>query len=277
MKTLVEKAILVSLNITQWTARKFDRKITDEVNKKHNATDAGRFNKLLIATDHLKEITQVVTEARTFHANNTLPWNNDGQRLLPAEQYFEYTARVSELKEKYETAVRKFILSYPTMIDEARERLNGMFSEEDYPKDIASRFALTTSFMPVPDAADLRINVSDEEVSKLKAEISSEINNRMAAAQGDIYQRMTDHLKRMHERLADKKAIFRDSLFDDLLGMVELLPKLNIAGDKNVITLCEELRSLYCDPQEVRENVRKRKAKADEVNDILKKINGFMA
>jgi hypothetical protein len=53
---LSRKATLVSVNVSQWTARRLDRKVTDEVNRQHNAAkDAGRYNKLLIEAEHLKE------------------------------------------------------------------------------------------------------------------------------------------------------------------------------------------------------------------------------
>lgn len=68
MKNLAEKALLVTLNISQWSARKYDRKVTEEVNDTHQAKDAGRFNKLLIDKTHLDEIQKIVNEARHFHA-----------------------------------------------------------------------------------------------------------------------------------------------------------------------------------------------------------------
>lgn len=277
MKTLKEKAILVSLEIKQWTARKFDRKVTEEVNEHHNAKDAGRFNKLLIASEHLQNITKAVTEIRDYHYTATLPWNNEGTRLLASELYFDYTAKIGQLKDKYEEAVSKFVTGYPAMIEEAKVKLNGLFNPDDYPSDVSDRFGIRTSFMPVPDSSDLRVNVGLEEVDRLKVDIAKEINDRFASAQRDIYVRVSEHLKRMHEKLSDKKGIFRDSLFNNLLEMVELLPKLNIAGDKNIAEVCEELRSLYCDPDTIRKNVRKRKETADQVNSILGKLNGLMA
>lgn len=40
-------SIVVSLSIGQWTARRLDKKVTNEVNTQHSASeDAGRYNKL---------------------------------------------------------------------------------------------------------------------------------------------------------------------------------------------------------------------------------------
>ena len=53
---LSRKAVLVSVNISQWTARKLDREVTDEVNASHGAQkDAGRYNKLLLEKEALAD------------------------------------------------------------------------------------------------------------------------------------------------------------------------------------------------------------------------------
>src|SRR5438094_45147 len=41
--TLHHSAMLAALNISQWTARKYDKNVSKEVEAKHQATDAGRF------------------------------------------------------------------------------------------------------------------------------------------------------------------------------------------------------------------------------------------
>ncbi len=105
MKNLTDKAILVNVQISQWTARKFDNKVTSEVNKKHKTKDAGRFNKILIGVEHLKEISQIANKARTYHYDNTTPWSDSGERLLSNLNYFDYIQNISALQDEFD-AVR---------------------------------------------------------------------------------------------------------------------------------------------------------------------------
>lgn len=275
MKNLTEKAILVNVQISQWTARKYDNKVTSEVNKAHKTTDAGRFNKLLIGTKHLQEIAQIANKARTFHYTNTLPWSDSGERLLPSDNYFEYIGKLSELKNEFESAVTKFTRAYPDMIDEAKINLNGLFNPSEYPKNINERFGIKSTFMPVPQVEDIRINISDNEVESIKQKVGAEINERFAAAQRDIYTRMVEQLQKMRERLADKDAVFRDSLFENILELVKLLSKLNVTEDKNILSLCDEMKALYTDPENVRKDTKLRKEKVKEVDAVLTKIDSF--
>lgn len=274
MKNLTEKAILVSVQISQWTARKYDRKITDEVNKNHNSKDAGRFNK--IAKEHLQAISQIANKARTFHYDNTLPWSDNGERLLPSENYFQYIGRLSELKNEFESTVSKFMLEYPAMIEEAKINLNGLFNQSDYPSNIGDRFAIKSSFMPVPEVEDIRIDLAPKELDSIKAQVQRELSERFSAAQKDIYQRVIEQLRHMHERLSNKDNAFKNSLFENVLELVDLLPRLNVINDENITAMCAELKGLYCDPENVRKSNALRKEKAKEVDAMLAKIDSFL-
>lgn len=274
--TLTDKALLVTLSICQWSARKYDKKATDEVNTAHGATDAGRFNKALVSRDHLQEIGKIANEARTFHYDNTLPWGDNGERLLPASNYFEYTQALARYKNQFDGLVREFSKSYPLMIDEARRRLNGLFNVNDYPSNVADKFDVKTTFMPVPDSSDFRLTLNSQEVESLRERIEKEVNSRFAQAQRDIYARVADQLKRMHERLSVSDGVFRNSLFENLRELCDLLPRLNIAQDARITALTQELQQVYTDPDAVRKDTRLRAEKAAQVENILGRMTGFL-
>ncbi len=66
MKSLAEMALLANVSISQWTGRSYDREVSEEIEKEHNAHDAGRYNKILIKEDGFKEIQKVARAARDF-------------------------------------------------------------------------------------------------------------------------------------------------------------------------------------------------------------------
>lgn len=274
---LQDSSIVVILALSQWTARKLDRKITDEVNEQHNASsDAGRYNKLLVDKTYLDPIVKIANRARTFHYENTLCWGDNGDRLLPAENYFPYVTAMGKMKREFESAVEAFLKNYNKVMANAKERLNGMFNEKDYPSklEIESKFGFKTDFMPVPDT-DFRVKLNKAEVDKLKKELEGEMTNRLTAAVGNIWERIHDQLSKMKAKLSDKDSIFRDSLFGNLQELIELLPKLNITKDVNIAKICNEMKALVVSPDEVRNNDSVRSKKAKEVNDVLKKFGAF--
>lgn len=268
--SITEKAMLVSLSIKQWTARKYDRKITEEVNQSHNSKDAGRFNKLLIEKSRLSPIVNAANAIRMFHYNNTLAWADEGDRLLPVANFFEYSTKINALKDDFEAAVKDFISDYHLIIDEARRNLNGLFNPMDYPSDINDRFAVRFSFMPVPDSNDFRINISKEELDVMRSKMNVEVNSRLDNATSSLKDKIREHLIYMRDRLAEPNGIFRDSLFSNLDSLIELAPKLNVTSDRMIDNLITGMREISNEPQYVRDNLNVRL-------DIVRRINNLLA
>lgn len=274
---LKTNSLIVSFSASQWVARKHDKTITNEVKTTHNAADdAGRYNKLLVSKEHTDPINQIVGKARSFHYTNTLSWGDNNERLLPTKNYFDYVAEMAKLKGEFEQAVVAFFNNYDNVIAEARIRLNGMFKETDYPTklEIQNKFAFKTSFMPVPDN-DIRIELQNEEVDKIRQGIEMELNNRIAGAVNDIWARIKDTIGKMRDKLADSEAIFRDSLFENIKELAELLPRLNVTNDINIANVCNDIQGLIADPVAIRNNKQLRKDKADEADQILAKFSQF--
>jgi len=64
---LNDRALLVQLSISQWTARKFDKRVTRDVASSHGTTiDVGRYNKVLLPmNDLLDRVHKKSTHIRT--------------------------------------------------------------------------------------------------------------------------------------------------------------------------------------------------------------------
>src|SRR5215471_17281477 len=106
---LSRKATLVAVQISQWTARKLDRRVTDEVNESHGAAkDAGRYNKLLIEAKRLERINSLVAAARTLHYTLTKPWADEGLRILPNVLHEKFANEFRKLKREFDLAADEF-------------------------------------------------------------------------------------------------------------------------------------------------------------------------
>lgn len=278
MKNLSEKALIVNFTIALWSASKTDKKITREVEQAHNATDAGHFNKILIAKKDLEEVKKIATNARAFHYENTLPWGDNGDRLLPSTNYFEYIGKQRDFKQQFEDAVQKFISSYPDIKEEAKRRLNGMFNETDYPSlhKLPKKFSMEATFMPIPNLDDFRISINQTEVERLRSEIEQHVYIRINDATKNIWERIADAVKHMYERLSDQDAIFRDSLVTNIADLVDLLPRLNFTNDSGINQSIAQMKQLLVNPDYLRSNSSKRVETAENAKELLDKINDFL-
>lgn len=278
MKNLSEKALLVNVTINQWTARKSDKKVSKQIERQHNAHKAGNFNKILIAEDELKKIQNMAQATREFLYENTLPWGDNGDRLLPVTNYFEFLNQFKDYKTRFETAVDRFIMEYPVLKAEAQRRLNGMFQDTDYPpvSNVRQKFDMSISFMPISTTDDFRLEVDAEEVNNLKSQIESEINNRITQSTKNILARIKEAVSHMVERLSIKDAIFRDSLVENIRELISLLPRLNFTNDRDIADVLESMKTLLVNPDELRNGSKLRNKKAKEAQAILDKITDFL-
>ena len=82
---ITEKAMLAAVHISIWTAVKHDRKVSRDVADQHGAHQgAGRYDKqLLRGADKLDELRTLAGQIRQYFYKITLPWSDEGFRLLP--------------------------------------------------------------------------------------------------------------------------------------------------------------------------------------------------
>ena len=248
-----ETAMLVALNVRCYGATREDKKISEDVAKQRGVhANAGKYAKNLVPKTALEPVVKAIGALRSFHYDNTLPWLDDGVRILPAMNYELYKTAMESLKDQYESAVARFVREWPQIVADAQTRLNSMFRAADYPLDVRGRFGIHIRFMPVADAADFRVQMSDVERAQLQEEISATMGEAQNTATLDMYRRLMTATKTMADRLAAYRKDsstgrtanpFRDSLVENLRDVCVLIPKLNFAGD-------ERLESLRCEIEE---------------------------
>lgn len=288
---LATRAMIVSLSISQWSGRRLDRQITDEVNQQHNAaSDAGRYNKLLLPKEALAPIASIVNETRTDFLKRTLPWMDNGSRIMSSDGYLAHMSWIRAQTSKFERAVEEFIVAYPGYLNDARIRLNGMFKDDDYPGTdiLRSKFAVECRVLPVPSSQDFRVDMSDAQAERIREEIESHVTEATSAAVKDIYARVAEVTGRMVERLnayrpaarpGDRaEGIFRDSLVENVRDLISILPALNITGDPELTAMADKLKPLAAhDAHVLRDNPQIRREVAKEAAVILQTVSEYFA
>ena len=271
--TLISRAMLASLRISSWSARKYDKKVTKETNDAHGAdADAGRYNKMLLPGDasSYKALTSHIAATRVLHYAETLAWSDDGWRLLPVANYTKYTDKLRAAKHTYDALLADFLSDYPALQQAARIKLNGMYRDEDYPSNVASKYGFGIEYNPVPAGGDFRVELSQEEIDIIATRTESRIKNAFEDAHKDAVKRLYDCVSRIHERLAQPEAIFRDSLITNAQELTDVLSRLNIAGDVNLETLRRATASLATvSPDTLRNDAVTRIQTANDAQSIL--------
>lgn len=285
---ITEKGMLTNLTIRQWAAVREDKKVSEEVAKQHGATrKVGRYMKDLIGRDvaELARVREAASALRQFHYTMTLPWSDEGSRLLPSATYFDYAGGIAERKNAFESAVAAFEKAYPDLKAAAEQKLNGLFDEADWPTPevFRSKFSVRLRVFPLADASDFRVKLGSEEEELVRKQITTSMMASLSGAMADVFTRLKTCVGDLMERLARYEVdpqgktvrTFRDSAVTNLRELVALVPKLNILNDPHLRELTEQIDQMLCqrEAQELRDNYITRQKTVEDAAGLLKKLS----
>lgn len=279
---LNDRALLVQLNVSQWTARKYDKKATQQVADANSTKgpEAGRYNKsLLPMNDSLKAVHQKTTEIRKAYYENTLPWGIEGTQLLPTANYLSFMTEFRREKGEWQALVEEFMLNYDVLRSKARGFLAGLYNDNDYPTvgEVSHKFSIDMAVFPVPNA-DFRVSISSDELTRIQSDVETRVREAGAVAMKEVWERLFHHVEHIAERLADPAAIFRDSMLESTEATCSLLTKLNVLDDPNLERMRAEVEAKLTGhhPDSLRNDPDKRRETAATAQDIMARMSVFM-
>lgn len=287
MSQIRNQLLCIALNISCWEARRQDKKVNSEVAANHGtSTGVGRYHKDLLpdAKEH-QDILKLRNAWRVWHYENTLPWGNDGSRVIRSAAFLDYTNEFREYKNKFEAACETFYAAYPTLVAEAEFKLNTLFEAADYPavQAIKDRFNVRMTTYPLPNAEDFRIieGIPPEEVERLRSEAVSGLEEQVTLAIKDLWSRLHTVVTAMQTRLevgTDGKPLkFHDTLVSNIEDLLAKVPQLNLTGDPAITTMTEEMQALIAfQPATLREDLTVRSDVARKAADLAKRMACFV-
>ena len=279
---LTQRALLAMLTIREWRGRRYDKEVTAKVAKDHGAErKAGCYTKTLLPKHYLAAISKLRSEARTAHWELTLPWTDDGYRILPVDLHLAYMERFRGLRARFEAAVSDFLAVYTNAKDDARGLLGTLYRESDYPSSsrLTGAFEISVSLQPLPTAHDWRVDLPAATVSTIRQDLEAQLQEAQRLATADLYQRLAAVVSHMATTLAEPGKIFRNSLVGNIRDLCALLPRLNFANDQRLAALADDIedRLATLQPAHLRTDAVLRQSAAVDAAAMLQTINERVA
>ena len=277
-------AVLVELNISVWPASKVDKEVTDQVNTSAGAVrDAAQTKKNLFAGTTLrKDIEKFAARVRLYHNQNTLPWADKGERLLPTKLFMDYKTHMNSYEVQFHMLCDQFFQQYPNLILAAQANLSKFFKADDYPPidEVKAKFGFRRTVKPVPESGDFRLDVPTEDMAELRAMFDQQQHEKLADAMRAPWERLYEMLKGISEKMTDiegddTKKRYHDSLISNPLELCELLTKLNITNDPKLEEARKqlELTMLGANLDNLKEDSHARSDLKSKVDAILNKFD----
>ena len=280
--TVSARAMLVQLNISTWSARKFDKGATAKVNNDHQASSkAGRYNKHLLAG--AKEHEALITaceNARAMHYVQTLPWSDIGSRLLPTANFLVYSEKMRKAFALCDERLADFVAAYPALVEAAEQQhtaLGKLFNRADYPRasDIKRRFSWKLNFDQVPNG-DFRVDLPADQLEAISADVRSRTVDATKDAMQGAWARLRDAVERIH-KASSPDGVVRSTLIDNARNVCDILSRLNVAGDEQLeamrVRVEKELAQLDLD--DLRKDNTVRADTAKKARSIMDAMSAF--
>lgn len=285
---IARASMLVDLAISVYAGRKQDRKTQDEVTSSKGAGSkraASVYKSLFADCKELDDITKFQAKVRNEHYKLTLPWSDNGQRLLPTKALLDYQATMTKHEQEFRRLVDRFLDKYDTLVAAAAFQLGTLFDRDEYPTrdQVARKFSMETSFTPLPTAGDFRLDIESSVQRELVEQYEAKAKAQLAQANQDSWTRLHTALSKMSDRLTvdedGKKRVFHDTLVTNAEELCDLLTVMNVTNDPDL----ERARCKLVDaitgvtPKELREEDSTRLETKRKVDAILESFDWMLA
>lgn len=278
INTMAHKAMLISLSISQWTARKKDKRVGSEV-ASNKGVDAkvGSYYKSLVDPTALETVKKVSAQARDRHYQYTLPWSDTGPRILSSELYLEYMQEMNQYKRQFDAAVYKITAEYPQLRQDAQQMLGSMFDDTEYPtpEALVAKFGFNLDVMPLPAATDFRCTLDEAVVEQIQGEIEGRLQATAKNAITEAFRRCEELVNRYVDRLEQPDSVVRDSMVQQAHELADMIPKLNFINDPDLNDLAGRIKGSLC--QHTTEQLRHVPTARRETYEAAKQISDDFA
>ena len=251
VRSLSTSALLVRTTFGSPSKTKKAKEKTAEVQQEEQTT-AVTVNKTPYKGTKLIDITKLQTAVRQ-HINDvlTLPWENNGNRLLPMGLYEEFIGYWSEQKAEYDELLKQFKEDIPVMVMKAQNNMKALYDPNDYPdpdcemsiNNFMARFKFDYTFSPVPEAGHFIVDVGEQAIEDMKSEIVKLNRDRMELGRDSLWAKGYDILKQWQD-MPNKQVVKETTVHTHALDLINMIDKANMTGDSNLKALRYDLQEI---------------------------------
>lgn len=262
--SLKSSAAKASFTCGVWTAKKTDKKATQQVENTNNLKNVGEFKKSLM-TDNvaLKKLNYYNGKARNKHYEMTMACGGNNEYIIPTKDLPEYVNTMSEFKTQFYDWKDKFMNGYTDnkgvqhdgyrhAVIEERMRLGALHNSNDYPtvEEMDKKFHMSYSIEPVPD--NFITDLEESAANQINDIYQQQHRERMKKFSDSVWAETRKNVEKLRDALnytgEAKKSnpdfkIFKESTYTHVQRTVEVLERFNFTGDANMQTVQKILRN----------------------------------
>jgi len=290
--SLATSAVLVSVDVSVWSATKQDRGISDEVTTSKNADkSAGRYVKNLLANhpSH-KAIVNYRQTIYNWLQRRTYKWNQS-QELLPCVDLPKFKQEWHEHETAFHVLVDTFKNQYDSIVSDMAFKQGDMFNRNDYPpkEQITSKFSLNLYVSEVP-VNDFRCNIAQDIADDLFSSLSKQTKSIIENIASEQVERLIDVMQSISHccgvddigldktgQMKTKRRKIYDTTIQKALEMCESFKGFNLKHDSELELARASLEKVLhgVTAEDIRDSDAVRSNVKEGIDGILSKFGAF--
>lgn len=246
LPSLRDRAMTVTFKQCQYRPTRVDKAKTRDVQMAEGTKGYKVLKTILSDCRELRAAKAAYYQLSKYIMANTLPWCDEGVRLLPNASYLDFAQRVGELRREADAAVDELYQHWDFIVAKDMARYGAAANPDDYPSaiEMLSKWRIAIRFTPIPEATDFRVDVSDED----RREMEQEFEDAARQSSDYLLKQLLEPVSKMVEALSRKVSPsshgYEATLVTNITDMVARARKLNINNDSRVAQICDEADSI---------------------------------
>ena len=250
--SLSDKAVLINVSFSIPSGTKIDKHVSNKIADDHQVSDgrraAGNYQKIILDADLFRNISKIKRNVEGYLNTVSVPYSNDKMPvILPTTALSEPTRMLRKAKREFDNELNLIREGYEIKKEEAKQRLAGLYKEEDYRHldDFMERFSFDSWIRPIPDLdnLDLRFQVSDEEARIIKEEMRADMIYSLRDSCRVVQKRAIDILTHLKEVLDSPTPRIHKSMIEKVTALSDSLPGLNLQDHEEFADIAREIQT----------------------------------
>jgi hypothetical protein len=256
------------------------RKLSDAQTKQaadtfEASTDLVTASKKLIDTKNAtyKTLTAIKSQAAGYWRSMTLPYPQDGIRLIKQSDVEAFETRMRSFREQLKAAEANLQLEYDTLKNAAREKLGSLFNSSDYPTSLEGVFDVKWEY-PAVDAPNYLMTFNPELYEQEQRRIQTRFENAVVMAEDAFADRLQEMISHLIERLTDEpdgtRKVFKKSAIDNFKEFYDNFRHMNVRSNEQLEGLIKQANDLVAgvDVAELRDNKNARQTLSEQMSNV---------
>lgn len=267
------------------TQRKLEDRQTKQAAESFHADVRNlRASKVLIDTKHpaYKAATTVRSQARQFLRGISLPYPQDGIRLIKLDDLERFEAQMLQFRARLNDAVATLREHYDAIKADARERLGALYNPADYPASLDGVFSLNWEY-PSIEPPQYLLDYNPALYRQQQAAVQARFERAVVLAENAFGERLQELIAHLLERLngvstGDTKR-FSNSTVENFAEFAAEFRRMNIRGNTQLEALIDRAQSIVSgvDSKAVKANSDLRQNLSEQMGAVRDALDTLLA